>query len=58
MSTTEAIARAERRMSWVDYREYLSLYLVANLALETDLARQLERRGIPEVVAARSGRSD
>jgi hypothetical protein len=56
MSATEANADTRRRrISWDDYREYLSLYLLANLALETDVARELERRSIPELVKARNG---
>ena len=57
MSATAIIAGTERRISWADYREYLSLYLLANVALETDLAHELERLRIPELVRDRKGTS-
>ncbi len=44
-------------MSRGDYDRHLAAYLLTNLCLETDLAREFERLRLPEPAASRNRKS-
>jgi hypothetical protein len=44
-------------LTLADYRRHLSLYLLTNLCLDTDLSRGFERGRIPEPLGARGSNS-
>jgi hypothetical protein len=54
VATTEATKRV---LTLADYRRHLSLYLLTNLCLDTDLSRGFERGRIPEPLGARGSNS-